>query len=224
MYDYNPADLDPIIGYYSVSGVPTMVQDGSVIGGPAGVTQASIDEAAAPGSPIRIIVTEETVGTTRNVNIEVQTVGEVPSGSYRLKTAVAERLIEYGSPPGSNGETEFPNVFRQVLTAGTEGDVITLADVGSSVFFDYSYELDEVWAEEEIYAVAWVQNVSSKDILNSGATGDPSLELVNTAENIFTNAGGAFEAVIANVGDAGETFTISIWWWFRVIRIKCNNR
>jgi len=210
MYDYNPDELDEIIGYYSVSGVPTMFEDGTNIGSPSGVTQSGIDEAMSPGSPIRVLVSEETVGTTRNVTIEVQTVGEVPSGTYKLKTAVAERMIEYGSPPGSNGETEFPNVFRQILTSTTSGDDITLADIGSSVSFDYSYELDAEWEEDEIYVLAWVQNVSSKDILNSGATGDPKLELVNTATNIFTNSGGDFDAVVSNVGDADEIFTISM--------------
>lgn len=209
MYDYNPSDIDPIISYYSVSGVPTMVMDGDVIGSPSAVSQGLIDDAAAPGSPIRIIVTESTVGSTRNVNVEVQTVGTVPAGSYRLKAAVVERLIEYGSPPGSNGETEFPNVFRQVLTATTAGDVITLAAIGESVSFDYSYDLDDVWVEDEIYVLAWVQQTVTKEILNSGATGDPKLEYVNTSENIFTNAGGTFNSSVMNVGDAGESFTIS---------------
>ncbi len=209
MYNFNPDEINAITSYYSVSGVPTMVLDGDVIGSPSGVTQSTIDDAAAPGSPIRIIVTETTAGSTRNVNVEVQTVGTVPAGSYRLKAAVVERLIEYGSPPGSNGETEFPNVFRQVLTATTAGDIITLADIGESVSFDFSYDLDDVWVEDEIYVLAWVQQSATKEILNSGATGDPSLEYVNASANIFTNAGGTFNSSVINVGGASESFTIS---------------
>jgi thiol-disulfide isomerase/thioredoxin len=209
MYDANPAESEDMVSYYTVSGVPTMILDGATFGSPAGVTQDVVTEAASAGSPVRIIVTEETVGSTRNVNIEVQTVGTVAAGTWKLKGAVVERLVDYATPPGSNGETEFPNVFREGLISGTAGVTITPAAIGSSVSYDYSYELDASWVEEEIYVVAWLQNSSTKEILNSGATGDPGLELANTTENIFTQAGGSFNAVVSNVGTAGEGFTIS---------------
>ncbi len=187
-----------------------MILDGADIGSPAGVTQDMIIDEGINGSPIRILVTEETAGTTRNVHVEVQTVQDIPAGTYRIKGAVAERLIEYGSAPGSNGETEFPNVFRQGLISGTTGDIITLAPVGSSVSFDYSYELDPLWQEDEIYALVWVQNSSSKEVLNSGAPGDPPLEYVNTSSVLFTQGGGSFGSIVNNIGDIDEGFTVTL--------------
>ena len=107
------------------------------------------------GSPIRILVTEETAGTTRNVHVEVQTVQDVPAGTYRIKGAVAERLIEYGSAPGSKWRPSFLMYSVRGLISGTTGDIITFAPVGSSVSFDYSYELDPLWQEDEIYALMY---------------------------------------------------------------------
>ena len=81
-----------------------MILDGADIGSPAGVTQDMIIDEGINGSPIRILVTEETAGTTRNVHVEVQTVQDVPAGTYRIKGAVAERLIEYGSARVPTGD------------------------------------------------------------------------------------------------------------------------
>lgn len=205
MYNFNPGESDAMVDYYGVSGVPDMYQNGVGIGGPAGVTQDIINNLLSETSPIRIMVTESTVGTTRNVHIEVVTVGTVPAGTYKLKAAVVEHLIDYVSAPGTNGETEFPNVFRESIT-GTSGVSITPAAIGSSVSFDYSYELDPIYVEEEIYALAWVQNSSTKEVLNSGSAMDPDIEVINNSANTFVQgtigAASLFNGQVLNLSDA----------------------
>jgi hypothetical protein len=205
MYDFNPSESDAMVDYYGVTGVPDMIQNGSDVGSPAGVTQDIVNNLLTETSPIRIVVSESTVGTTRNVHIEVVTVGTVPAGTYKLKAAVVEHIIEYGSAPGTNGETEFPNVFRESIT-GTSGVSITPAAVGSSVSFDYSYELDPVYVDENIYALAWVQNSSTKEVLNSGSANDPDVEVINTTAATFVQGtvGSAttFTGQILNLSDA----------------------
>ncbi len=212
MYDFNPGESDAMVDYYGVSGVPDMYVNGSGIGSPAGVTQDVVNNLLAETSPIRIMVTESTVGTTRNVHIEVVTVGTVPAGTYKLKAAVVEHLIDYVTPPGTNGETEFPNVFRESIT-GTSGVTFTPAAVGSSVSFDYTYTLDPIYVDEEIYALAWVQNSGTKEVLNSGTANDPDIEVVNTSVNTFVQgtigAGTAFTGQVLNLSDA-EGMNISI--------------
>ncbi|MFN0275656.1 MAG: T9SS type A sorting domain-containing protein [Chitinophagales bacterium] len=209
MYDFNPTESDVMVTYYGVLGVPDMYGDGVGYGSPVNITQDVVNDLTSESSPIRVLVTETTVGSTRNVHIEIQTVGTVPSGSFRLKAAVIEGLIDYSSAPGSNGETEFPNVFRESLT-GTGGVVITLASTGSSIEYDYSYPLDSEYDDDEIYVVAWVQNSTTKEILNSGATGDPDVEVVNVSDNTFTEEGGMFESNVINLGDADANLTITL--------------
>lgn len=205
MYDFNPSESDAMVDYYGVSGVPDMIQNGMDVGSPAGVTQDIVNNLLTETSPIRVVVSESTVGTTRNVHIEVVTVGTVPAGTYKLKAAVVEHIIEYGSAPGTNGETEFPNVFRESIT-GTSGVAITPAAIGSSVTFDYSYTLDPIYVEENIYALAWVQNSSTKEVLNSGSASDPDVEVINTTAATFVQGtvGSAttFTGQILNLSDA----------------------
>ncbi|MBC8047189.1 MAG: Omp28-related outer membrane protein, partial [Fimbriimonadaceae bacterium] len=209
MYDFNASESDAMVSYYGVVGVPDIYADGISYASPVNITQDVVNDLTTFSSPIRVIVTETTTGSTRDVHIEVQTVGTVPAGTYKIKAAVAEHLIDYGSAPGSNGETEFPNVFRESLT-GTSGGSITLASEGSSVEFDYSYELVAEYDADETYVIAWVQNSSTKEILNSGATGDPEVEVVNESENIFTEAGGMFESSVINLSDANADITITL--------------
>ncbi|MBK7037688.1 MAG: Omp28-related outer membrane protein [Bacteroidetes bacterium] len=213
MYDFNPSESDEMVSYYGVSGVPDMIQNGKSVGSPTAVTQDVVNNLTTENSPIRILVSETTAGTTRNVHIEIQTVGTVPAGSYKLKAAVVEHLVEYISPPGSNGETEFPNVFRESIT-GTGGVTYTPAALGSSVTFDYSYELDPIYVDEQIYTLAWVQNASTKEVLNSGAAGDPQVEVYNIAPIVFTNgtAGSpeTFTGNVENLGVSNANITITL--------------
>ncbi len=213
MYDFNPAESDEMVSYYNVTGVPDMYQNGIGIGSPANVTQETLDNILPETSPIRILVTETTVGLTRNVHVEVQTVGTVPAGTYKIKAAVAEHLVTYGTPPGTNGETDFPDVFRASIT-GTSGLTFTPAAVGSSVVYDWSYAIDPVYDPAEAYALVWVQNSSTKEILNSGIPGDPSIEVVNSAAETFVQGVSGtpetFGGDLINIGDANANVTLTL--------------
>lgn len=213
MYDFNPSESDAMVSYYGVSGVPDMFTNGAEFGGPAGVTQDIVNNLTSESSPIRIIVSESLVGTTAYINIDIQTVGTVPAGSYKLKAAEVERIIDYVSAPGTNGETEFPNVFREFLT-GSSGVTFTPAAVGSSVSFDYVYAYDGALVPENMYTLAWVQNTATKEVLNSGATGDPSVEIVNTTASSFIQGtiGGAaaFSGNVINLGVASANIEMEL--------------
>lgn len=213
MYDFNPTGSDGMVTYYNVTGVPDMFLDGSDLGSPANVTQEMIDDAIDPTSPIRVLVSEETVGSTRNVTIEVQSLDTVPAGTYVLKAMVAEHEIDYVTAPGTNGETVFPDVFRKAL-AGTNGVSFTPAATGSSVTVTYSYNIDPLWDPDQTYVLAWIQNTSTKEVLNSGATSDPYIETVNTSASVFhqsaTSSAESFSGSINNLGASDENVTITL--------------
>jgi len=157
MYLYNTAEITDRTNFYNVTGVPTMVMLGNQWrGGPAGVTQSMVNEAASESSPIRIIVRETSDGTTRYVRVVVHTVGTPPSGSFVLRNSVIESWIHYTTPPGTNGEKDFPNVFRDMLP-NTTGDTYTPAAQGDSVIFNYQYALDlGTWDTTQIYTVSFI--------------------------------------------------------------------
>ena len=91
---------------------------------------------------------------------------------------------------GFQRETEFPNVFRQGLISGTTGDIITFAPVGSSVSFDYSYELDPSGRKMRSMPCMGSEFFFQRGA-ELGAPGDPPLEYVNTSSVLFTQGGGS---------------------------------
>lgn len=178
MYNVNTVENGFMPGFYGVTGVPRMIVDGQDCCSPTGVSQAMIDGAGT--SPIRLVVKQN--GT--DVDIEIQSLGETDvTKSYNLRVAVIEGLIEYANAPGSNGEREFPNVFRQFIANSTDGEAINLAEQGSSITRSYSFTMDPEWQEEEIYIIAYVQDADNSDILNAGSSKGVNFELVNSSED-----------------------------------------
>jgi len=179
MYDSNPTEIRAMQTNYSINNVPRMRADGSDIGQPTAANQGMIDNAGT--SPIRIVVKETEDNGVNTVNVEIQSVGDVDvSKNYRLRVAVIEELIEYSSPPGSNGERIFPNVFREFLANGSDGADINLAETGQSVSFDFEYDVEADWQAEEMYVIAYVQDKDDNFVLNSGRSKGSGFEYSNS--------------------------------------------
>ncbi|MCB2203402.1 Omp28-related outer membrane protein [bacterium] len=209
MNAYNKDEVDTRVRFYGVSGVPTMVLQGDEYqGSPVGVSQEIMNRVIATSSPLRIIVTEGSDGSTRTVHAKLTTVGQMPTAGLRVRAAVLEKEITYASAPGSNGEKEFPNVFRNFLNSAT-GEDFTPAAIGESVDLSWTYDLANAeWDTTKIAAVVWVQNESNKEVYNAGAAFLPMVELVmddqtfkkGTPQNATT-----FNARIENLGsDAAD--------------------
>ncbi len=207
MYSLNPAPVDAMVGYYGVTGVPDMYANGTGIGSP---TAANADMLNDGTSPIRIKVTDTDDAGTHNVTVEIQTVAEVPEGTYFMRVGVVERFVQYTSPPGSNGEKDFPNVFRDWLANDIAYEP---AAVGESVTFSYQYTPNAVWVADDIYTMAYVVNTATKEVLNTGTSYDASVELLNVSENNIVagiDGGNQFDAVVFNTADAAASIVISL--------------
>jgi thiol-disulfide isomerase/thioredoxin len=206
MYDLIQTESQEMVNYYGVSGVPDMFANGTNIGGPASV---NVDMLNTGTSPIRILVSEEEVDGTRNVTVEIHTVMEVPEGSYFLRVAVAEKHINYTTPPGNNGETYFSDVLRRWAANNI---AYTPAAVGESVTFSYSYDLEAEWNAEEIYPLAYVVNSNTKEILNTGTPFDVQIEYLNDAADIQASdmTGNSFTSVVYNTSEVTQSVDVSL--------------
>ncbi|MFZ1730726.1 MAG: T9SS type A sorting domain-containing protein [Bacteroidota bacterium] len=179
MNAYNLTDVAARVLYYGVTGVPDMVMLGNQYqGGPAGMTQEMLNRASAQSSPLRIRVQESSNGTQRTVHATMTSAGLVPSAGLRVRTLIAESNISYASPPGTNGEKEFPNVFRKFLNT-PDGEAFTPAALGESVELTWTYDLDPVtWDTTKIFAVVYAQLDGTKEVVNAGTRFLPDVELV----------------------------------------------
>ena len=184
MNAHNPGEVAQRVNYYHVTGVPHMVLDGNVWeGGPAGVRSSLVDAEIARGAPIAVAVTLDKEQQPWEVQVTVTSVADVPSGDYRLFVEAVEENITYSSPPGSNGEKWFPNVFRKFLSAST-GDPITLTAAGESQTFTYTVQPHTDWDVDSIYVLAFVQDYQTRTVLNSGSSLFRPLLLISQSPGI----------------------------------------
>ncbi len=205
MNAYNKDDVAARVTYYSVNGVPDMVMLGNKYrGGPSGVSQEILNRAASEGSPLRIRVKESTTGSTRNVTVDVATVGQIGSAGLRIRVAAVESDISYPTAPGSNGEKDFPNVFRRFINTPA-GEEFTPAAIGNINTLNFSYELDAVWNADKIFTVVWIQYESTKEVINAGAAMIPAVELISNStmfEKGAPQSATNFSLGVVNLGEA----------------------
>jgi hypothetical protein len=218
MYSHNTAENAARTTYYNVTGVPTYITMGKNNGRPVPKDlDALIDGDGNPGSPIALEVSQEIDGDSLRVKVKVITVNENFSDlTYKLRIAIVERNINYSTPPGSNGEKYFPNVFRKMLP-NTTGDDYKRAPKGQFVEYNYAVKIPNpsVWKMNEIYTLAFVQNNTTKDILNCGSSRDEPINISNgglsvTAPKLFVASSSEtkFPTVVSNKGVIDETFRV----------------
>lgn len=214
MYNHNAIQNDARTIYYNVTGVPDVFMNGNQKNAqPGGFSVGDVEQQFAMGSPIKVSTNLVNNGAESTVTVTVSSFGEAPTGTYALSVAVIERNVNYTNPPGSNGETYFPNVFR--LMVPDDSETITLPAVGSSATYTYTFANSSVWNMDEIHAVAFVQNTNTREILNSGADFDAPINYtlnVNGTSAVPGVAGETlnFEAASTNTGTAEETFIYTL--------------
>ena len=213
MFDYNDPENTAHINYHGVTAAPNMVANGLNIGSTVGpAVNPNLDRLLGLGtSPIRIQVVEERVGDKIEGTMTIQVLGSLPTGNYVYRLAALEREVKYASPPGSNGEDEFPNVFRKFVTrSGQAGESVVL-NPGQDVIVDFSYDIDmDVWDPTEVFTMAWVSNEGTREVINSGRATD-DIEVVNTEPNRLQEGGSgsnSFTAEIYNKSTEDKQITI----------------
>lgn len=189
MHNDNPTMANARTAYYGINGVPTGVVNGALItndcnyyaGAPACLSQADIDAAHNVISPLTMNVSAQLV----NGNMEVTgsiTADQALNGNLKLRIAIAEKVIDFGSAPGSNGESEFFHVMKTFIggTAGISLDDFMMGDV---------YTIDEsmsmaginVYDYTELEVIAFVQNDAGKAVYQTALDGE--IEIISNYDN-----------------------------------------
>jgi hypothetical protein len=171
MYLYNPTQSYDRRYYYGVNAVPTAIMDGVVnpsypYSDPSSLPNA-FNSRISVGSPISVAVTDTHIpGDSIQADIEVTIHAPLQAGDYYLRVNAVERMIDYGTPPGTNGESVFYDVFRHAYP-NTQGT--TLPTAPGTYNFIFKYHIDTaVWVDSMMYTAAFVQNDLNKDVLNCG--------------------------------------------------------
>ncbi len=209
-----PAGPDVRRNYYGVSGVPNTCLNGGSPGAPnTVVTSGTLATAAALTTPYQITVTQTWQdANTVDVDITVtNTTGSAVSDADKIYITMYEDVVDYGgTAPGSNGETIFYNVMRQMYT--TTGST-TNAEAGSALptipgsgSENYSFTISNLptylFDKAQVRFAVYVQNDASKEIHQAGKS---SYSAIPGIVNV-----GATSTSVAGAGYCDYSFTPSI--------------
>ncbi|MBU8893253.1 MAG: Ig-like domain-containing protein, partial [Bacteroidales bacterium] len=164
MYSFNlDNDLDNArVSYYGVGGVPNAVLSGNKFqGSPANVTQSMIDTDWLRPGLFDITADLTYANDSVYADIELISLADFSAGEIVVHVVLVEDL-EYSSPPGSNGEAEFPDVMRYMFP-DVDGTNIGLPVFDEIVDLSFKHKMDSE-VSEEMQLVVFVQNNNDKDI------------------------------------------------------------
>lgn len=223
MYNQNEAEVDARVSYYGTTGVPTAFMNGvkptggSYAGAPVNLNQTTLTNLVATAAPIEVDVVWNWANTSLTaINITV-TVTNTNGGSNfssadKLHVAIVEDEINFSSPPGSNGETDFFMVMRDMLP-DNNGNTLDTVMTGSPLVFTFMNQAvpTNLYDLSNLGVVAFAQNNSSKQVFNSdyqtnlgfppgvGSTpADMTISTVTTPLNSFCDANYIPSATVMN--------------------------
>ncbi|CAA6798917.1 MAG: Unknown protein [uncultured Aureispira sp.] len=187
--------------YYGVTGVPNASLNGNAVDGPNTIVTAStLAAAAALMTPYEISITQNWTSTTNvDLDIVIRNVTTSPiSTADRFHFAMVEENITFAAAPGSNGETDFFNVVRDMYNvstgaSSTAGTTIDTIPAGDSLTFTMSVTPPAYIRDlNQISFVGYVQNNATQVVYQGGksiAGGVPGLLSVTAAANSTVGAG-----------------------------------
>jgi hypothetical protein len=195
MNSQNPVENNARVAYYGINGVPTATIDGDIPdgptfsypGGPHGYTQALIDEYQAVPSPFNIYLSHRISADQDSIYVEmiIEATAAV-TGNLRAQMVVVEKHIYFASPPGSNGETTFLDVMRKMIPDENGTALPSSFQPGDYLILQGSWLMQNIYDLDEIGVVGFIQNNTTKDVLQAGnSSTDPLTPLYDNEVNLL---------------------------------------
>jgi hypothetical protein len=167
MYLANPSDAKSRMNFYSIMFTPTVIIDGvdRPISSDSNSIKEQINKNLLESSKFEITVKKNIIGETIKVsgNLKLFDKTDLDFSNLVLHSVVIESMIEYQTPPGSNGETEFEDVMRKMLP-NNQGYSITNIENSNEISFSFEAEVNSNWHKDKLEVVLFIQDVSSKKV------------------------------------------------------------
>ena len=172
MYLANTGQIQPRVStYYAVSAVPTLIVDGVIVQVSGYTTLSNLlnpyNLRLSKGAPLSVNVVDTKIGDSVKTNITVNVISPLPAGNYKLHVNSISTKVSYPTPPGTNGETVFKDVFR---FAYPDMNGTTIPTTPGTYNFEFRYKLTPFAGatDTSYYTSAFVQNDANKEIINAG--------------------------------------------------------
>jgi len=217
IYFQNTADPSARRTYYSINSAPNARHDGTTIGTGHGqnLTQALIDQRVSTPSPFTVNLSH-TFNNNRDsvfISMLVTASQAVTSGTWVGHIALIEKHMNYATPPGTNGETNFYNVVRKMYPSASgsalpgtwtsgQTETITIAAAVPTYIRDLA----------EVAVVGFVQNNTTKEVAQTEISEPLPVPLYSQAifnDNAFYRCNSSFNPVLT-VENLGTTTLTSM--------------
>ncbi len=195
MYLHNTVDNNARRSYYNVNSVPHVQLNGNVFSGmPSQINQTTINTHANQPAVLDIKLHHRLSNAQDSIFVTMLIkANEAVSGSLVAHIAVIEKEIHFTSAPGTNGEKDFYNVMKALIPS-RNGTLLPAFQANEYVIIEAGWKLANVYNINQLAAVAFVQNNTSKYIYQAAnSTTDPLTPFyTNDAEVISIENGMAF--------------------------------
>jgi thiol-disulfide isomerase/thioredoxin len=165
---YNGAreDNDYKMNFYNILFAPTVIIDGieRPISTDENSIKSAINKRIAEVTPFDIKITGSKTIDKYNLQSEVKLLDDnFDVTNCKLFLVVVEEEISFSNPPGSNGETVFFNVMRDVLPDNT-GLNLSFTNDDKSMKNSFEVKLENEWNSENISGIIFIQNNVTKEV------------------------------------------------------------
>lgn len=168
-YNWNVSEANSRVSFYSVSAVPDLFVDYILQPEPSSpaTLRSNIRTRYAAPSPCTIAVSaSEAASNTFHFIATVTAEQDMSTANYRLYVMLINDLITYASPPGTNGETQFPEPFRDAYPNANPGQAFSIG-AGQTFSMDGYLNRDAGWDLSNCTVIAFVQSPSTREILQA---------------------------------------------------------
>jgi PKD repeat protein len=227
MYLLNASDNMIRRGYYLVDAVPWIEIDGTTfnISGNNSVDAANftnlVTTHTAGYSPFQIQMTAEiytgnVIEVHATVTRDAADVTVLPA-TVTLQLGLLQNQVSYASPPGTNGERDFPDVCRKMLD-DAYGTVLTVpapgGSVSTSVLYIPSAQAQSLIDFTQARILAFVQNQATQEVYQSLKVPTVLTDSIHAAFRAPETAGATPLAItFEDMSSAASSSPITSWQW-----------
>lgn len=160
-------ECDARISFYNVMTAPTVWIDGikKPVPTDSNKVKEAIEERLSGAPRFGIRVTKNINGDYLQANVKVTFIDTsgLNFSDLVLHVVAVESEIEFSSPPGSNGETKFYHVVRDMLPTHA-GEAL----INSETEYQRGITCNSAWNKSKINVVAFIQNKITKEVYQTG--------------------------------------------------------
>ncbi len=161
MYEFNPEESDARVKFYGITGVPAVVVNGKDYLSPGDVSQPYIDNNFTRDAFISVTPDMYHIRNDYYITVKLTPSTYIHSPLYIYTVWIED--LHYDRPPGTNGETDFPDVMRKMFP-DANGKVIDSLDKGDTLTLEFVYNKPDEVDIHTSQLVVFVQDVNTKEV------------------------------------------------------------